>query len=166
MYSGPIRIPGELLTPTADPVHPAHLITEPRQYMARLRPFPATHHSSAATFVHSDLEKCTHVFLRQITTRLALEPLYSGPHQVLSRREKTLRLFMRGRPVTVSAGMVKPVYILSGTDCGNSTFNPVQSAGRRNRDRSITCHATTALHMNYTLRSPHPFPHSETSATK
>jgi hypothetical protein len=102
VYGGPVRIPGELLTPTADPVDPAQLITEPRQHMARLRPVPATRHASPATFVHSDLEKCTHIFLRQVTTRLALEPLYSGPDQVLSRREKTLRLLMRGRPVTES----------------------------------------------------------------
>jgi hypothetical protein len=62
---------GELLAPTADPVDPAHLITERRQHMARLRPIPATLHASPATFMHSDLEKCTHVFLRQDATRRA-----------------------------------------------------------------------------------------------
>jgi hypothetical protein len=55
---------GELQTPTADPVDAAHLITELRQHMAHLRPIPATSHASPATFVHSDLENCTHVFLR------------------------------------------------------------------------------------------------------
>jgi hypothetical protein len=77
---------GELLTPTADPVNPALLITEYRQHMARLRPVPAACHASPATFVHSDLGKCMHVFLRQDTARRALEPPYSGPYQVLSRR--------------------------------------------------------------------------------
>jgi cleavage and polyadenylation specificity factor subunit 1 len=64
MYGEQIRIPGDLLTPTADPVDPAHLITELRQHMARLRTVPQAHHASPATFIHSDLEKCTHVFLR------------------------------------------------------------------------------------------------------
>jgi transposase InsO family protein len=32
VYSEPLRIPGELLTPTAEPVDPAHLITEHRQH--------------------------------------------------------------------------------------------------------------------------------------
>jgi hypothetical protein len=54
VYSEPLRIPGELLTPTADPVNPAH-ITELRQRMVRLRPSQATRHASPATFVHSDL---------------------------------------------------------------------------------------------------------------
>jgi hypothetical protein len=74
VYGKPLRIPGELLTPTAEQVNPAHLITELRQHMARLRPVPEARHTSPSTFVHSDLERCTHVFLCQDTTRRALEP--------------------------------------------------------------------------------------------
>jgi hypothetical protein len=64
MYGEPLRISGELLAPAADPLDPAHLITELLQHMARLRPILAARHASPATFVHSDLESCTHVFLR------------------------------------------------------------------------------------------------------
>jgi cleavage and polyadenylation specificity factor subunit 1 len=124
VYSEPIRIPGDLLTSTADPVDPAHLITELRQHMARLKSVPAARRAFLATFVCSDLEKCIHVFLRQDTTRRALEPPYSGPYQVLSRREKTLQLLMRWRLVTASTNRVKPAYILNGTDRRNNTFNP------------------------------------------
>jgi cleavage and polyadenylation specificity factor subunit 1 len=74
VYGEPLRIPGELLTPTAGPVDPAQLTTELRQHMARLRPVPAARHTSPSTFVHSELERCTHVFLRQDTTRRALKP--------------------------------------------------------------------------------------------
>jgi cleavage and polyadenylation specificity factor subunit 1 len=91
VYGEPLRIPGELLTPSTNPVDPALLITELRQHMARLRPVPAARHASPAIFVHSDHEKCTHVFLRQDATRRALEPPYRGPYQVLSRRDKTLQ---------------------------------------------------------------------------
>jgi cleavage and polyadenylation specificity factor subunit 1 len=83
VYGEPLRIPGELPTPTAEPVDPAHLITELRQHMARLRPVPAARPTSPSTFVHSNLERRTHVFLRQDTTRRALEPSYSGPYRVL-----------------------------------------------------------------------------------
>jgi hypothetical protein len=102
---------------------PAHLITELRQHMGRLRPVPAARHTSPSTFVHSDLERCTRVFLRQDTTRRTLEPPYSGPYRVLSRIVKTLQLLVRGRPVTVSMDRVKPAYNLNGTDHG-SNFNP------------------------------------------
>jgi hypothetical protein len=40
VYGEPLRIPGELLAPAADPVD---LITEVRQHMTRLRPIPAAH---------------------------------------------------------------------------------------------------------------------------
>jgi hypothetical protein len=79
VYGEPLRIPGEILTPTPNPVDPALLITELRQHMARLRPFPAARHASPATFVHSDLGKFTHVFFRQDTARRALEPPTVAP---------------------------------------------------------------------------------------
>jgi cleavage and polyadenylation specificity factor subunit 1 len=128
VYGEPLKIPVELLTPTAYPVEPAHLITQLRRHMARLRPVPAAHHPSSATFVHKDLHNCTHVFLRQDAIRRALEPPYSGPYQVLSRREKTLLLLMRGKPVTLSAYRVKPAYVLNEADCWSTIFNPLASA--------------------------------------
>jgi cleavage and polyadenylation specificity factor subunit 1 len=128
IYGKPLRIPGKLLAPTAEPVNPVHLITQLRQHMARLRPVPATRHTSPATFMHSDLEKCTHIFICQDTRRRALEPPYSGPYQVLSRRRKTTQLLLRGSPITVSTDRVKPAYMLNETDCGTTTFNPMIDA--------------------------------------
>jgi cleavage and polyadenylation specificity factor subunit 1 len=74
VHGEPLRIPGEIQTPTADPVDPAHLITGLHKHMAFLRTIPATRRVSPATFVHSDLEKCTHVVFRQDAKRRALEP--------------------------------------------------------------------------------------------
>jgi hypothetical protein len=90
VYGEPLRMPGELLTPTTEPVDPEYLISELRQHIARLRPVTVARHTSPSPFVHSDLESSNHVFLRQDTTRRALEPPYSGPYQFLSRRAKTL----------------------------------------------------------------------------
>jgi hypothetical protein len=112
----------EPLTLTAEPVDPAHLITELRQHMAHLRPVSAARHTSPSTFVHSDLERCTHVFLHQDTTRQALEPPTAPPTRSC-HGERRLQLLVRGRPVTMSTDRVKPAYILNGTDRG-SNFNP------------------------------------------
>jgi hypothetical protein len=124
VYGEPLRIPGELLNPSANPVDPALLITELRQHMARLRAVPAAPHPSPATFVHKDIDKCTHVFLHQDATRRALEPPYSGPYQALSLRDKTLQLLVRGRPVTVSTDRVKAAYILYETNRGDNPNPP------------------------------------------
>jgi hypothetical protein len=84
VYSEPLSISGELLAPTAEPVIPAHLIVEFHQHMACLRPLPAACHNSLATFVYSDFENYTNVFLCQDTRLRELEPpslqwLLSGP---------------------------------------------------------------------------------------
>jgi hypothetical protein len=127
VYGEPLRIPGELLTPTADPVEPAHLITQLRRHVARLRPVPASHHTSSATFVHMDLHNCTHVFVRQDAT-----PGSGAPSQLPLPgplgKEKTLQLLVCGKPVTLSADRVKPAYVLNEADCGSTTFNPSASA--------------------------------------
>jgi hypothetical protein len=102
-----------------------HLVTRLRRHMARLRPVPASHHASSATFVHKYLHNCRHVFLRQDASRRALEPPYNDPYQVLSRREKTLQLLVRGKPVTVSADRVKPAYVMNEADSASTIFNTV-----------------------------------------
>jgi cleavage and polyadenylation specificity factor subunit 1 len=69
-----------------------------------------------------------HVFLCQDAKRRALESPNSGPYQVLSRREKTLQLLVRGKLVTMSADRVKPAYMLNEADCGSTIFDPLDSA--------------------------------------
>jgi hypothetical protein len=91
--------------------------------MARLRPVPAARHTSPNTFVYKDLHDCTHVFLRQDATRRALEPPYTGPYQVFSRREETLQLLVSGKPVTVSADRIKPACVLEEPGHGSPTSN-------------------------------------------
>jgi cleavage and polyadenylation specificity factor subunit 1 len=124
VYKETLRIPGEFLTPTTHPIEPAHIITQLRQHMARLRPVPATRHARPGTFVHKELHTCTHVFLRQDANRLALEPPYSGLYRVISRREKTLRLLVGGNTITVSTDRVKAAYIFNEADSTRSDSNP------------------------------------------
>jgi hypothetical protein len=91
-----------------------------------------------------------HVFLRQDATRRALEPPYSGPYQVLSRREKTLQLLVRGKPVTVSADRVKPAYVFERDRLWEHSFQP--------RGQRYSRHSTTSSYTGYTLRSPRSLP--------
>jgi cleavage and polyadenylation specificity factor subunit 1 len=127
VYGEPLSIPGEQLTPTANPVDPGDLISE---HMVRLRTVQAAHNASPSTFVHSSSEKFTHVFLRQDAMRKALQPLFSGPYRILSRKEKPLKIHVRGRPVTVSTDRVKPAYILNETN-RSATTNSTQSVHTR-----------------------------------
>jgi hypothetical protein len=55
------------------------------------------------------------VFLRQDAIRRVLEPPYSGPKRVTARTDKTFKIIVRDRPVTVSADRVKPSVMLAVT---------------------------------------------------
>jgi hypothetical protein len=123
MYGEPLWILGELLTPNDRPVEHAH-ITQLRQHMAHLRPVPATHHANPGTFTHKDLANCTLGFLQQDSIHQASEPPYSGPYQIVSRKEKTLQLLVCGKPTTVSTDRVKPAYMLTEANYWNNIHNP------------------------------------------
>jgi hypothetical protein len=85
-------------------------------------------HANPGTFIHEDLTNCTHVFLRQDSTCRALQPPYTGPYQVLSRKDRTLKLLVRGKPITVSAERVKPAYIFNEDESGHTISQHADTA--------------------------------------
>ena len=116
VYGETLRIPGELLTASPTAGDPSKVITQLRRHFEQLRPVPAARHASPAVFIHKDLADSTHVFLRQDTLRRPLDPPYSGPHKVLARTKKTLRIVINGQHVTVSTGRVKPACVMAEPD--------------------------------------------------
>jgi hypothetical protein len=62
--------------------------------------------------VHRDLKDSTHVFLRLDNARRALQPHHSGPHKVIARTEKTFKIIVWGRHVTVPTDRLKSAYTL------------------------------------------------------
>ena len=121
VYGVPLRVPGELLVAATPKVETSAFMQQLHRHMNQLRPTPAARHGYPATFIHKDLGDSTHVFLRQDAIRRALEPPYSGPHEVIARTDKTLTIVVRGRHVTVSADRVKPAYILERTQHGTGS---------------------------------------------
>ena len=118
----PLRIPGEFLVPATPKAEPSIFIQQLRRHMSQPRPTPAARYAFPATFIHNSLRNSSHVYLRQDPVCRALEPPYSGPHQVITRTDKTLQIVVRGRHVTVSADIVKPAYLLEASQ--HDTNNP------------------------------------------
>jgi cleavage and polyadenylation specificity factor subunit 1 len=78
VYGETLWIPGELLTPTTQPMDPAHLITQLRQHMARIRPVPATRHASSSTVAHKDLIKRAHTYTQLVGPSSLLTAVPTG----------------------------------------------------------------------------------------
>ena len=97
VYGEPLRVPDELLDPSAPTVEPSAFIQQLRRRMDQLRPTPTARHSYHATFINRNLKDSIHVFLRQDAIRRALDPPYSVPHI------QNIQDFRGGRQVTVSS---------------------------------------------------------------
>ena len=103
-YGETLRIPGDFLAASPTARDQFEVITELRRHSEHLRPIPAARPASPATFIYKVLADSTHFFLRQDAVRRPVDPPCSGPHKVLARTKKTLRITMNCRPVTVSTG--------------------------------------------------------------
>ena len=131
-------------------------IQQLRRHMDQLRLTQAARHASPGTFVHKDLPDSSHVFLRQDGSRRALQPPYSGPHQVIARTDKTLEIFLRGRHVNVSIDRVKPAYLLRDDHPDNGS-RPVQSGDAPPQRAATLPELCQSTFSGRTLRYPAPF---------
>ena len=114
VYGEPLRLPGEFFQAAAP--HSTDLsefTSRLRQFASKLQPSPAARHIKRKIFIFKDLALCSHVFLRDDSLRGALQPPYTGPYEVLERGEKTFKISIKGKSVTVSIDRIKPAYILS-----------------------------------------------------
>ncbi|KAG8194365.1 hypothetical protein JTE90_029234 [Oedothorax gibbosus] len=87
-----------------------------RSQMRLLRPAAVTCYASQKTFVHKDLLRTSHVFIRTDAVRRPLEHPYKGPFKVKSRSDKFFTLDINERQDTVSLDRLKPAFILYEDD--------------------------------------------------
>lgn len=113
VYGEPLRLPGEYFQPTSpDSTDISDFTTRLRNFAAKLRPIATSRHSKDKIFIYKDLLTSSHVFLRDDSVRASLQPPYSGPYPVMERGDKSFKILVKGKSVTVSVDRLKPAYIL------------------------------------------------------
>ncbi|KAK3880443.1 hypothetical protein Pcinc_015045 [Petrolisthes cinctipes] len=114
VYGSTLRLPGELLSATPDPkpCSVQDFATHLKNTMKCLQPVQP-HTSNSKTFVHQDLEACTHVFVRVDAVKRPLQQPYQGPFQVVRRTRKNFTIDKHGSQEVVAVDRVKPAYILN-----------------------------------------------------
>lgn len=123
VYGEPLRLPGELFDPATEiSSDVTDFTTRLRSTVQKLQPQPAARHCKRTIFVYKDLATTRHVYVREDAVRGALQPAYSGPHEVLDRNEKVFKLSIKGKPTTVTIDRLKPAYVLN-----DNTHAPPQS---------------------------------------
>jgi hypothetical protein len=112
VYGEQLRVPGEFLTPTQLPDCTEQYISTLRHRIAALRPTPAARHATQKPLVFKDFATASHVFLSTDMARTPLEPPYTGPYEVLSRNDKTIKILVNEKAVVVSIDRLKPAAML------------------------------------------------------
>lgn len=110
LYGSAIRLPGEFLEARPTTSDPHSSLQELKDHISKLRP-AESRSSNKKTFVHDELRKCTHVFVREDRVKQPLVPPYSGPHKVLERNEKYFLLQLPSRKSNISLDRLKPAFL-------------------------------------------------------
>ncbi|XP_068082105.1 putative sodium-coupled neutral amino acid transporter 11 [Anabrus simplex] len=79
VYGTHIRLPGEFFDNPRSHTEQETFVSKLQQHMQQLRPVEVKHKTSRTVFVHKDLSKCTHVFLRIDRVKKPLQPPYEDP---------------------------------------------------------------------------------------
>lgn len=143
-YGEPIRLPGDLLQPSTYNLDLPDFLFKLRENMKSIQPVKTEHHNINKIFIHPELYKSSHIFVRHDAIRKPLQPVYDGPFRVLSRSDKAFEIeTLRGRK-NISIDRLKPAFILSDSE---PNFNPsppkcskrsIDSKEADNIDYSIT----------------------------
>lgn len=114
VYGTPLRLPGEFLHPSVpNPTDPTSFLTNLRKAMLALQPTPTSAHCKPHVFIHSSLDTCSHVFVRNDSIKPTLTPLYDGPFKVLERSTKTYKIACNGRQPVISIDRLKPAFTMA-----------------------------------------------------
>lgn len=114
VYGTSLRLPAELFSESSNTQSSEYnFVQQLRDKMSSMKPCPTSAHGQVKVFVHPQLIDCTHVFLRVDKISPSLSQPYTGPHEVLSRGDKTITIDINGRKSCVSLDRVKPAFVSS-----------------------------------------------------
>ncbi|XP_035893223.1 uncharacterized protein LOC118503716 [Anopheles stephensi] len=129
VYGTTLTIPAEFVAEKPPPPDQSDFAETLREAMSNIRPTKTAWHTNRTAFVHADLNKCTHVFVRNDTVRPALTTPYQGPYRILQRSSKSFQILVNGQTSWVSIDRLKPAYIVE---------DPPESARKRTPSADIT----------------------------
>jgi len=111
VFGKPIRLSGQFLEERTTKT-PDSIVGKLRRIMQSLQ-LTMSRHGKKATFVFKEMAHTKKVFVRQDIPTRTLQPPYEGPYEVVSRNDKTFRIRINGRIVTVSMDRLKPAFIMA-----------------------------------------------------
>ncbi|KAJ8046831.1 hypothetical protein HOLleu_05637 [Holothuria leucospilota] len=112
VFGTTLRLPGQFFDKPDDSTlsDPSNYVHRLKSAMTSLIPTSPRVPTNRTTHVNTNLNTCTHVFIRRDAVRKPLQPPYDGPFQVLERNDKVFKLDVNGRHETLSIDRLKAAH--------------------------------------------------------
>ncbi|XP_053596144.1 uncharacterized protein LOC128668019 [Microplitis demolitor] len=112
LFGTTLRVPGEFFVHQELPTDPQAFLENHRKAMRMMQPTQTAHHSKPKVFIHKDLDKCSHVFIRCDHVKAPLEQPYRGPFKVIERlSDRLFRVDVEGQEKNILIERLKPAYL-------------------------------------------------------
>lgn len=139
VFGTTLRLPGEFFIEQKASLKQTEFVEKLRQRMNELRPTPTSNHSTQKFFIQNELKSCTHVFVRDDSVRLSLQPPYKGPYEVVKRNEKYFHLRIKDKIVKISKQLsYGPMKTTSIAQQRNRTSRRLLSQNKRLQDMDVS----------------------------
>ncbi|GFX91329.1 gag-pol polyprotein [Trichonephila clavipes] len=78
--------------------------------MQHLQPQPTRSRGKKTIFIHIELHKCTHVFVRRDSVRRPLQAPYNDPYPVIKSSDKFYKVNIHSNPTSISIDRLKHAF--------------------------------------------------------
>ena len=113
VYGTTLRLPSDILNSNNISTPTDTYVSKLKSIMQSINPISTSRHCVKPIYIHPSLQTCSHVFLRIDSVKPPLSPPYTGPHPVISRKEKNFVIEINSKHTNVSIDRLKPAYVLS-----------------------------------------------------
>lgn len=112
VYGTTLKLPGDMFAPSKFSPQ-TEFVRELVSNMQNIQPTDTAHHNKNKTFIFSNLENATHVFIRNDTLRPSLTPPYDGPYKVEEKSAKIFKVLKNNKTINVSIDRIKPAHTIN-----------------------------------------------------
>lgn len=102
VYGTTLRIPGKFFEEARNNHSQSEILADLRKTMEAIKPTQTSNHAKVTTFIDSNLQSCSHVFVRNDSIKASVTPPYDGPFEVIKRENKFFTINMNNRIVNIS----------------------------------------------------------------